>query len=343
MIYYINDARSISVLTDGLVESLWKTYLPNNALVVFNNGSNYKDLGIENITQNYPQISCVIFDCAVNAVDISQTLDMVNELNLSKPHYLITSNFNYYKQDTSGKIKFFPFWLVWTSNPTESTYTSTNGFGNLIDIHRFSNLPKLHLISCLNGTPNEHRKLSYLILKSKSYFDEMVFTFGNRAPHYCLNNLLTAEENKQFKLLPQNVSHTVDDKTCGIDISIDHPAFLETYINLVTETSIDENINLLSEKTFKPIVAGQLFILVAAPGAIKFLRDIGIDTFDDIIDHTYDTIIDSRLRIKTATDQLDQLMKLDLADLYATIKPRLIKNSTYFLSDVCRQQFSINI
>jgi hypothetical protein len=98
---------------------------------------------------------------------------------------------------------------------------------------------------------------------------------------------------------------------------------------------------MLSEKTFKPIVAGQLFILVAAAGAVQFLRDIGIDTFDDIIDHSYDTLVDNRLRLLAVIAQVDRLMTLDIESIYNQLKPRLQRNSEYIRSEEFRQQFSL--
>jgi phosphate uptake regulator len=99
---------------------------------------------------------------------------------------------------------------------------------------------------------------------------------------------------------------------------------------------------MLSEKTFKPIIAGQLFVLIASPGAIQFLRDIGIDTFDDIIDHSYDQIEDTKIRIQRAVEEVDRLVKLDLTKLYDQLRIRLIKNSVYYRSPEFRSQFKLN-
>ena len=72
------------------------------------------------------------------------------------------------------------------------------------------------------------------------------------------------------------------------------------------------------------------------------LQDIGIDTFDDIIDHSYDAVVDHRLRIRQAIDQISHLVSLDQKELYDRIKPRLERNSEYFRSEEFRQQFWLN-
>jgi hypothetical protein len=148
---------------------------------------------------------------------------------------------------------------------------------------------------------------------------------------------MTADEQVEFAQLPQEVEFMSADNTTDIDLTINHPAYSETYVNLVTETYIDKCF--VSEKTFKPIVAGQLFVLIASVNAVQFLRDIGIDTFDDIIDHSYDIELDPRTRIEQALYQIDRLVQMDLETLYEDIKPRLQKNSNYVNSDAFRKQF----
>jgi hypothetical protein len=184
----------------------------------------------------------------------------------------------------------------------------------------------------------------YLELSRKSYFTDIVFTFGNRLKFksFPTELTLTLEEKESSSSLPSDVIFLDTDASCGIDVGTSHPAYTECYVNLVTETNVYYDTPMLSEKTFKPILAGQLFILLASPGAVKFLRDIGIDTFDDIIDHSYDNTIDIRSRIQQISTQLDQLYQLDLDKIYDDIKPRLRKNSEFLRSQEFRSQFNLN-
>jgi hypothetical protein len=315
-------------------------FLPDNSLVILNSDVAYQDLNLEKILQNNPQITNVIVDCAVNTFKADNALEEIKKLNLSKKTFVITSDYSYFKNSQCDPmIRFFPFWAVWTSSPNTTAFS----YDPKLFWHQFSNKIKKHKISCLNGTTNEHRILTYLYLKDKPYFKDLVFSFGNRPyPHHHVRELLTNEEREAYKSLPDNVSFVAEDATKGIDISVNHPAFLESYVNLVTETTISNNVCMLSEKTFKPIVTGQLFVLIASPGAVQFLRNIGIDTFDDIIDHGYDSVLNTRQRIQLALIQVDRLVEMDLVELYNCIKPRLKQNSEYFLSQEFRDQFKLN-
>lgn len=300
------------------VEKFYENYVPDQSLIIFD-GVKLNNLDIPS------DITCLIYDDATNPVDVNRHLA---ELDLSGHACIITGLYHYHRNPhTNPKIKFFPFWAVWMS------------YRN----YQFSSKPKKYKISCLNGIPREHRKLVYVRLQEKEYFSDMIFTFGHRPGlHQNFDNWnLTNQEQEIYNRLPQNVEFLPSDQN-GIDVTVDHPAFQETYVNLVTETTVRADTPMLSEKTFKPIATGQLFVLIASPGAIQFLRDIGFDTFDDIIDHAYDQITDVRKRIELALVQIDNLAQMELESRYETIKPRLLKNSQYLRSTAFRNQFILN-
>lgn len=340
MIYRLNEDHTFTEFGNQWVEYVTTRYVPDSSLIVSMCIFDYTT-AIPSITDADRDIinnhtGYVIFDCSGNITDSVQQYQTILQLKLSVPCYMLTGEFIYCKNlPTNSYIKFFPFWAVWASAP----HAIDGNFKN----YNFSEQPKKYKLSCLNGMPWQHRKWVYLQLAHKPYFNDMVFSYGNRddtVPYNDFNKFhLTDEENNKFSQLPARFKFTENDQHTKIDITIDHPAYLETYINLVTETTINGKFSMLSEKTFKPIVAGQLFILVAAVGAVQFLREIGIDTFDDIIDHSYDTLLDNRLRLLAVIAQVDHLMTLNLNKIYTQIKPRLQRNSEYFRSDEFRQQF----
>ena len=323
MIYKLGHDREITELTVNFIEGLYNEYVPDNSLIVFD--SMEYDIAVPDyITQ-------VIFDAATNPIDIERYL---TNISLDK-FYIITGLYSWYKNHSGNpRIKFFPFWAIWSSSPHTGIIDTKN--------HKFQDQPKKYKVSCLNGTNWNHRKLTYIELAKKQYFNEIVFSFKNQRQIEDRSSdlKLTAEETDQFSSLPAGVGFIHGDGS-GIDLSLNHPAYTETYVNLVTETNINAATPMLSEKSFKPIIAGQLFVLIAAPGAVQFLRDIGIDTFDDIIDHGYDQIIDPRSRIRSAIEQIDQLMTMNLAEVYQQLIPRLIRNSRYLKSSEFRQQFPL--
>lgn len=332
MIYYINHGLSIAAIHPGDVEFLFTQYISDDVLIISDaiviNESDY--LKIVDLVNSDKRFNKILFDASTNAVNPIERLNTINQVGFNKPIIVTTSLIRYNNNPTPHEsIRYFPFWTLWSA---------TQGY-------QFSDHPKKYRASCLNGSYWNHRILTYLLLSKRNYFNELVFSFGHRdnIQDVMTDLQLTSEEWEQYQQLPPSVEFNKSDATIGIDISINHPAYLETYINLVTETNIRGSTAFVSEKTFKPIRAGQLFVLVAAKGAVQYLRDIGLDTFDDVIDHSYDLIADDRARIAAAIESLDQLMKLDLEKVFGSVKSRLISNAKYFNSDEFKQQFLVKM
>ena len=79
---------------------------------------------------------------------------------------------------------------------------------------------------------------------------------------------------------------------------------VDAFWHVVTETVFYYDKLHLTEKIFKPIVSKQPFMLLAAPGNLKYLRSYGFKTFEGIIDESYDSIKDNDARIEAVVTQL---------------------------------------
>jgi len=92
--------------------------------------------------------------------------------------------------------------------------------------------------------------------------------------------------------------------------SIQEPKYFENaYCNIVMETHFDADGSagaFLTEKTFKPIKHGQLFFIAGPAGSLQVLRDQGYRVFDNVLDNTYDRIIDHTERWSRLCDAVKQ-------------------------------------
>jgi hypothetical protein len=332
LIYYLFRGidEECQLVTDNListtVERLYLKYINDDCLIIVDGSLPYNQNNeefINSFIDKIPNLKYIIVDTAGNPIDVEQTLNEFNTYNLKKPFYILTGNFNYFKKShIETKVKFFPFWTVWSS----------------VQHKNVSLFAKRYNLSCLNGTPSFHKRLLYIALSKEQYFSDILFSFGSQKSnvYYAVGSdiLIDESEELEYSKLPYPVEIDIVDI---VDLSTNQPAYQQTYINIVTETTC--TFRMLSEKTFKPIRAGQLFILLAPVGSIQFLRDIGIDTFDDIVDHSYDTVDDIRLRIKLIVSEISRLNLLQLDNIYSIIKPRLIQNAEFLNSDKFRDQF----
>jgi len=64
-----------------------------------------------------------------------------------------------------------------------------------------------------------------------------------------------------------------------------------SYLELVNETNFDSLNNLfITEKTFRAIALGHIFLICGQPKTLKHLKRNGFQTFDDLFDESYDNL-----------------------------------------------------
>jgi hypothetical protein len=184
-------------------------------------------------------------------------------------------------------------------------------------------------VSCLNAQARPHRIYNYIQLRNKSYFKDCCISFSNQDIVRGNDVTLDAHTLVQWEMIKGSLSANVFEETyTGPTINI--PAFTDAYINLIAETHVISEF-FVTEKTWKAIAAGQLFLIIGSPGTVAYLRDQGVDTFDDLIDHKYyDNEPDWRQRIDRVHQLLDLLVTQDLPELYRRTHARRLANQQKF-------------
>ena len=111
--------------------------------------------------------------------------------------------------------------------------------------------------------------------------------------------------------------------------------YTNSYCNIVFETVFDADGSggtFLTEKTFKPIKHGQAFVVVAPPGTLQVLRDLGYRVFDSAIDNTYDSIENNTLRWIAVRGVIESIKNSDLDVFRARCAADVEHNRSLFLS-----------
>ena len=119
--------------------------------------------------------------------------------------------------------------------------------------------------------------------------------------------------------LPLLLDNIIDRVTNDIEHDQTKPMFHSCLFNLVAESSSQTDpetwkSKFISEKTFKAFGLRQIPVWFAVPGLVTEIRKLGFDMFDDIVDHSYDSILDERERFQTIAQQvqaLDQKFSLE--------------------------------
>lgn len=95
------------------------------------------------------------------------------------------------------------------------------------------------------------------------------------------------------------------------------PQCRSSRLEIVCGSIHDENTPYLGEKELQAIMSCNFIIFITCAGTVRWLRDIGFDVFDDVVNHEYDMVQDPGQRIICALSQnqhlLDGTVDLDLA------------------------------
>jgi hypothetical protein len=225
-----------------------------------------------------------------------------------------------------NRMLFYPYWYHWSSK-------------NFVT-HDAQSFDKTYEWSCLNGNPRNHRIYNYFYAYHKLYFKDACFTFHNADVSRSDDVELDPEVIKFWN----EIRYTLKSRDLAFNVKAQPntlcnlPANSDSYVHLVTETTVIPKI-FVSEKTWKPIASGQLFLIFSNPGTVSYLRNQGVDVFDDIIDHGYDSISNWQDRLHAIHDQLQHLLSQDLKEIYIATSDRRTDNANKFFTGAFDTQY----
>jgi hypothetical protein len=218
------------------------------------------------------------------------------------------------------------FWNAWMLG-IANVFSTNIGIYNLInDISH--DKPKLKYFDCLLGSQRSHRDLVFELIPKELLDDKIVFTYaGHRENPYIYYD-------KDFQTIDDVLAIHNDLKITNYNY-IPKQLYNQTAYTIVTETISEKDLILVSEKIARPILAKRLFIAFSSPGYLNFLKELGFRTFDDVIDETYDSIVDEKERFAAAMEQVVFLCNQDQDRILKQIQPivehnfNLITNTDY--------------
>jgi hypothetical protein len=182
---------------------------------------------------------------------------------------------------------------------------------------------------CLNHLLNNKR--SYRLYLLSQLMEKNLLMYGYVSAPLLNENTIKIELNDIYSdLTKDSKNHIIENlyKNAApliLDSGIDYLAASADIISeefacgalwhIVTETVFYDKKLHLTEKIFKPIVVHRPFILVGAPGNLKYFKNYGFKTFDRWIDESYDEIEDNDLRLKKIVTEIEKLCRLSQDEL----------------------------
>lgn len=226
-----------------------------------------------------------------------------------------------------------------------------------VDGGKVSNTDKTTWFCCLNHRPHPHRLGTLIYLDNFGLIDGNIVTGHDRnyekshgiddpnnsydnyvdilvrniSPKY--KNIILSKKDDTYNKLPLIYDNPVLHNGCQ-PFKITDDIYNNCLINLVTETYYFNFFNhqtpahFITEKTLKPIMSKQMFIVIGEKGMLSVLRNMGFRTFSDFIDESYDLEPDETRMFK-AVESLNTAINTysvsELSDMTKSIREKNLK------------------
>lgn len=118
----------------------------------------------------------------------------------------------------------------------------------------------------------------------------------------------------------------VDGVVVSLSQIIPRQIYQRTRYSLVAETESHNGWSFFTEKITKPILAQRLFLVMSGQHYLANLRSLGFQTFDGVVDESYDQEPDLPRRAAMVLEQVNSLAQRDYHDVQRRIRPVLEHN-----------------
>ena len=149
--------------------------------------------------------------------------------------------------------------------------------------------------------------------------------------------------NREFEINRCDLENYFHLNTSSSAASADYVGldYQSTEIEVVLETLFDDDRLQLTEKILRPIACGHPFMLVGTYGSLGYLRDYGFETFGNLINEHYDTVVDPTKRLEAVINEMKRIVNLSSQEktkLYADMRIIAQRNKELFFSKQWQQQ-----
>lgn len=213
---------------------------------------------------------------------------------------------------------------------------------------------KKYFFSCFNRRFHKHRFAILCNLKKNNLLEDTNWSFlrGNEYKKRYVYDINFFNDVMDVRLLENEMKYIGDigikkadfEEDYILDINeneIDYflgfklNALSESYVNITTESKFAINdVVHITEKTIFPFYFYQLPVIVSSYNHVKYVKEkLGLDFFDDVINHSYDDEKNHKKRMEMISEEIKRLHenKNTIIEFYKSNKERLIKNKQLVL------------
>jgi hypothetical protein len=196
-------------------------------------------------------------------------------------------------------------------------------------------LERPFLFDCLCGTRRQHRDYVMLALEKHGLLDQSIATYRDvfvggeisQTPEHVSKEFPGQQLNWPYvsaNLDPAwEVKENLDNSVSGI---VPWEIYNRCYYSILVETLNNGDCYLMAEKIGKCLLARRMFVHFGVPNWLKTLQSFGFQTFNGVLDESYDSIEDNITRWRLAFEQVIWLSKQDPKKILTQVKPILDHN-----------------
>ena len=181
----------------------------------------------------------------------------------------------------------------------------------------------------LNKAPREHRVKLYDILKDDGVLEKSLHTFIGRKPPRRLP--------KQYELPGINPK---DYPRWGLDQDIYELPYNHSNCSIVSETNDNDYEIFMTEKIWKPVIAGHVFVVHGNYLYLQKFREMGFKTFSQYFDESYDLERDPVQRIIKIAALCKAIKSKNWQDIYLQSQSLREHNTKTFFN---KEKLSIQV
>lgn len=148
--------------------------------------------------------------------------------------------------------------------------------------------------------------------------------------------------NDKFRVCRQDLDQWFEPNFHSANDSADYnnTDYQQSAIEVVLETLFDDSRIYLTEKILRPIACAQPFLLAGPAGSLAYLRSYGFETFDPVIDESYDLEHNSSRRLQMIINEMKRISLLnhdEKTQLWAKLWAIAERNKRRFFDDQWQQ------
>lgn len=214
-----------------------------------------------------------------------------------------------------------------------------------------------HFLSLNNRGSWDRQALFYFInnfnLLEKAYFSYQCQSYNRTqwaVDYDRLDTIIGSDlwftNNIDRKNLKQMLPYTINNSGVASDHFFNNPDYYtQSFCSVVMETYHHlPNDFVFTEKILKPLLYEHPFLLFSSCGALAQLKELGFETFSDVFNESYDTIIEPSKRLEAIFRELLRISQWSLAECTAVhnkIESKLKYNKKVLLDHYLNNNYNV--